>query len=410
MKRIILIVGLITALIGLANAQSTTDFKEITGKVIDLDTQKPLPQSNVYIKDAEIGTVANNSGEFLLKVPVKYSNGKIVASSIGYTTFEKDISGVTDGVLVIQLKPVPIMMSELIIQDADAILNEALIRKSKNYPDDYQLMTSFYREIVKKNRSYIDVSQGILNVSKASYTGSNRDELSIVKGNRSQQYEKEDTLAFKIMGGPNTMLLLDIVKNPGIVLNRETFEFYNYNLDGIEMFDGKQNYAISFAPKASYNTPLYSGIIYVDVNSYAISGLSFGYDQENMKKAASQLVKRKPAFAKLTPLKVQYEVKYRETNGVWYLDYVRNELEMRCNWKKRLFNSTFNSVSEMVVTDKNIADGNKEFTRRNTTKSTDIFSEKVGNFSDANFWENYSIIQPEDDLRKALAKIDRKKN
>jgi len=410
MKRIILIVGLITALIGLANAQSTTDFKEITGKVIDLDTQKPLPQSNVYIKDAEIGTVANNSGEFLLKVPVKYSNGKIVASSIGYTTFEKDISGVTDGVLVIQLKPVPIMMSELIIQDADAILNEALIRKSKNYPDDYQLMTSFYREIVKKNRSYIDVSQGILNVSKASYTGSNRDELSIVKGNRSQQYEKEDTLAFKIMGGPNTMLLLDIVKNPGIVLNRETFEFYNYNLDGIEMFDGKQNYAISFAPKASYNTPLYSGIIYVDVNSYAISGLSFGYDQENMKKAASQLVKRKPAFAKLTPLKVQYEVKYRETNGVWYLDYVRNELEMRCNWKKRLFNSTFNSVSEMVVTDKNIAGGNEEFTRRNTTKSTDIFSEKVGNFSDANFWENYSIIQPEDDLRKALAKIDRKKN
>ncbi len=410
MKRILIIVGLIIGVISITNAQSTSEYKEITGKVIDAESQKPLPQSNIYIKDAEIGTVTNNTGEFLLKVPKKYFEGIIVASSMGYATVEQEINTLGDNTLDIQLTPVSVLMNEVVVRDANAILDLAIERKQENYPQEYQVMTSFYREIIKKNKSFIDVSQGILNVSKSSYSDHKRDKMSIVKGSRSQQYKKEDTMAFKIMGGPNTMLLLDVVKNPGIVLNEETFEFYEYRLDGINVSDGKENYVIAFTPKPEYDEALYSGVIYVDVKSYAVSGVSFGYDKSNLRKASSTLVKKKPTFAKLTPKKVSYEVKYRETNGVWYLDYVRNEIEMKCNWNKKLFNSTFHSVSEMVITQKNLGPGAPEFTKRNTTKSTDIFSEKVGNFRDADFWENYSIIKPEDDLRKALAKIDQKKN
>ncbi len=406
MKRILVIIVLTISAVGLATAQNATEFKEISGKVIDKESQKPIPQSNIYIKDAEIGTVANNSGEFILKVPGKYFNGVLVWSSMGYTTIEKNIEELAEGELIIQLTPVSVIMNEITIRDAQAILEEAVERKHNNYPSQYQLMTSFYREVIKKNRSYVDVSQGILNVSKAPYTDLKGDKMSIVKGSRSQQYEKEDTMAFKLMGGPNTSLILDVVKYPGIVLNEETFEYYDYLLTGVNIIDGKENFVINFSPKPEFDEALYSGVIYVDVSSYAVSGISFGYDKQNLKKAAVQLVKRKPAFAKLTPKKVEYEVKYRETNGVWYLDYVRNEIEMKCNWKKRLFNSTFYSVSEMVITQKILSDTEGDIAKSTATKSTDIFSEKVGNFKDPNFWENYSIIKPEDDLRKALAKID----
>ncbi len=408
MKKLLIIIGLITMVMGPASAQKAAEFREISGKVIDAESKKPLPQSNVYIKNADIGTVANNAGEFLLKIPQSLSKGTIVVSSIGYMAFEKSINELADGELEVSLKPVSVLLNEVVINDPNAILRLAMERKRENYPNDFQALTTFYREIIKKNRSFIDVSQGILHVSKASYGDQTGDQLSIVKGSRVQQYKKDDTLAFKIMGGPNTMLLLDIVKHPGIVLNPETFEFYNYTLEGMELIDGKQNYTIRFEPNAEYTTPLYSGLIYVDVNSYAISGLSFGYDQRNIRKATDQLVRKKPIFAKLTPLKVQYDVKYRETNGVWYLDYVRDEIEMRCNWKKKLFNSTFNSVSEMVVTQKGAFDSQTAINRKNTTKISDIFSEKVGMYKDPGFWEHYSIIKPEDDLRKALAKIEEK--
>lgn len=410
MKSLILIVGSIIAIMGLTYAQPVTEFREITGKVIDFSTKKPLPQSSIYIRNADIGTVANNSGEFLLQVPKAHFNGKLVVSSIGYATYEADINKLSAGELEIKLSPVTVMLNEVIVSDADDILNAAMDRKKDNYPKNYQMITTFYREIIKKNRSYIDVSQGILTVAKSSYTDDSKDRMNIVKGSRSQQYKKEDTLAFKVMGGPNTMLLLDVVKHPGIVLNPETFDLYAYNLEGLEMIDGKQNYVISFAPRGDFNVPLYSGTVYIDVTSYAVSGISFGYDENNIKKATDQLVKKKPAFAKLTPLKVQYEVKYRETHGVWYLDYVRDELEMKCNWKKKLFNSTFNSVSEMVVTQRNVSGKEVAFDKRSITKMTDIFSEKVGIFTDPDFWENYSIIRPEDDLRKALAKIEKKNN
>ena len=410
MRRVIICIGLVLAVLTMmAQAIETADFIEIKGKVIDKKSKKALTQSNVYLLGEDIGTVTNNAGEFLLKIPATMESGKLIASSMGYSTAEIRLKNLPGTDLVIPLNETTIVLDELVVRDAKGILKEALARKELNYSQDPSILTAFYREIVRKNKSFIDVSQGVFNIAKSSYVNNQLDLLSLVKGSRSQDYKKADTLVFKVEGGPNTMLLLDLVKNPGLVLDEDVFDFYLYDLKDIQILEEKRNYVISFRPKAVYNVPLYSGDIFVDMQSMAISEVHFSYDASNLERAANQFVKRKPTLAKLKPKKVTYEVKYREIDGVWHLDYVKNELEMKCNWRKKLFNSTFHSVSEMVVTQKNASGERINFDKKTITKRSDIFSEQVSSLNDEAFWGNYTIIRPEEDLRKALVKIDRKK-
>ncbi|MFY0652002.1 MAG: carboxypeptidase-like regulatory domain-containing protein [Cyclobacteriaceae bacterium] len=383
------------------------DFAEVTGVVVDKKSDKPIPACNVYVRNRDIGTVANSKGEFSIKIPLEYIDRNLVFSIIGYQAVEVPITQLSQEENKISLAQSVIVMDEVVVRDAEDIIREALNRVNDNYPTNPELLTTFYREIIKKNNSYVDISQGILDVFKLPYQKAGTDRIKINKGFRSKDYKPQDTLAFKLRGGPNTMLLLDMVKNPALVLSHDILPFYVYELTDIREFDSKRHYEISFEPRkgGDMDMELYHGKIFVEQNTLAISELRFGYSPQAVKIAGKYLVKDKPRLAKLTPLLVEYEVKYREFKGRWYLYYVKNELAMRCNWKKRLFNSTFHSTSEMVVTDRNMMSP-QPFDRKQTTKSYVVFSEEASKYDDDSFWENYTIIKPEDDIRKALSKIN----
>ncbi len=407
MIRIVLSVILLSVINIAAFAQQKQDRIKVSGTVISAETGKPLAQCNVYIDETGIGTITNNSGEFVLKAPGQFSSNSLVISYIGYESYRAKISELPKRDLEVSLELSQAILGEVVIGEVSGILSEALRRKDENYPTEGKSMTSFYREVVRKNRSYMEVSQGILNIAKTPYTTGSKDQLYIVKGSKSENYSPKDTLAFRVAGGPNVMLLLDIVKRPGLVLDPDIFDQYQYVLLGSQIMDNKSNYVIRFQPKEGNIVPLFAGTIYVEKESLAISGLKFGYDDRNMELAYRNLVKKQPATVKVKPVAINYEVQYREVDDKWYLDYVRNEVEMKIRWKKRLFNSTFRAVSEMVVTDKDNGQS-LDLNRELITREWDLFSEKVISVTDPAFWQEYSIIEPEDDLKKAISKINRK--
>ncbi|MBB6004526.1 carboxypeptidase-like regulatory domain-containing protein [Arcicella rosea] len=65
---------------------SFASFSQVTikGKVIDEENNKPLPFSTVFVVGSSIGTIANENGDFILKV--SFGTIQIGASFIGYTT------------------------------------------------------------------------------------------------------------------------------------------------------------------------------------------------------------------------------------------------------------------------------------------------------------------------------------
>ncbi len=381
------------------------EFVAISGRVVDDDSGRPVASCNVYIKDRNIGTVANQDGEFTIKIPLSLSDRTLVFSSIGYESHQINISALAASDNEVALKPSMIVMNEVVVMEAEAILRTALSRMSVNYPPFPERLTSFYRELIKKNNHYVDISQGILHLFKHAYTKSAQDQVKIHKGYRSHQYKARDTLVFKLEGGPYTMLLLDVVKNPGLVLSEDLMQHYAYELTDIREFEGKQHYEISFKPRSATYTSLYEGKIFVEEKSMAISQVEFGYPSSTVKLAAASLVKSKPKLARLTPLQVSYQVKYREIKGRWHIHYVKSELAMRCNWKKRLFNSTFRAVLEMVVTDRQPMSA-LPFEKSEVANQKLIFSSEAPKYFDGSFWENFSIIKPEDDIIKSLKKIN----
>lgn len=394
-------------------SQETT---AIQGTVIDQEDERPIPYTNIYIKNTFLGTVANSDGTFLIKIPEHHNEDTLVISSIGFKVLETKISDLTvsDTEHTFRLQNSAYLLNPVQVPNADLILREALLKIPQNYTSEYLILTSFYREVVKKNNDYVDLSQGVLNIAKVPYVYENkkfnndRDLIGVQKGHRINNYKGRDTLAFKVMGGPNTMMLLDMVKNPGSVLSKEYINNYEYFFDGIVNINGRRTYVLEFHEIQPADVWLFEGKIYIDEKSSAIAGVTFSMPESLLSTAGAALIQQKPSLAILTPLKLAYEVRYREQKGKWYLDYVRNEIEMKVNWKRRLFNSKFNATTELVVTNKHptLKHELPEYSQK-ISKRQKLFSDQIQSLEDTQYWEDFSIIRPEEDLKKAISKISR---
>jgi hypothetical protein len=85
-------------------------------------------------------------------------------------------------------------------------------RRNLNYYKDPMLMTAFFRETIKKRRTYVSLSEAVVEILKQPVTASKTDLAHLYKARKNVDYNKLDTVAFKLQGGPITNLMLDIIK------------------------------------------------------------------------------------------------------------------------------------------------------------------------------------------------------
>ncbi|MFW5657064.1 MAG: carboxypeptidase-like regulatory domain-containing protein [Bacteroidota bacterium] len=388
----------------------TTTYIDIMGKVVDRETEEPVIFTNVYMVGSNLGTVSNSEGEFIIKVPKSAKDKKIGFSNIGYNNLQMDVASLKKSGNIIMLEPAAIPIEEVEIRsdDPEDLLRAAMKRIPENYNTVAEKMTAFYRETIKQNWNYVAVSEAVVEVYKAPYNRTENDQVKIFKGRKSEDVKKMDTLIFKLQGGPNTMVLLDVVKNPNILLDPEMFEFYEYELVGVLNIDDKQNYVIKFDQKKTVDYALYSGKIYLDVNNLAVTGLEFNLSERGIDKATNVLVRKKPLTLKVEPLGAYYLVNYRqEDDGKWYLNHVRSELVLKCKWKRKLFSSKYTAMAEMAVTDKT-KDDVERFRNREVLKRNEIFIEGVSEYYDEDFWGGFNYIKPEESIEDAIEKINRR--
>lgn len=85
--------------------------KEISGTVIDGETNTPLPGVNILAKGTNVGTVTDIDGEYRLTVPDNVTT--LVFSSIGYTTQEVAIEG--NNIIDVNLIPDVQSLQEVVV-------------------------------------------------------------------------------------------------------------------------------------------------------------------------------------------------------------------------------------------------------------------------------------------------------
>jgi hypothetical protein len=159
--------------------------------------------------------------------------------------------------------------------------------------------------------------------------------------------------------------------------------------------------------KPSVDMPLFMGDFYIEMDSYALTEAEFGFNLSDKAAASSIFIRKKPLGMDVTPEVATYRVKYREQNGKWYFAYSRAEVKFKVNWKKKLFNTFYTTMSEIAITDRTAEEVIK-FTGKEKIKPSDVFSEKVSAFADPDFWGEYNVIEPDQSIESAIRKLSRK--
>lgn len=389
--------------------KDTVDFLQFKGKVIDSKSKNGLSFATISLVGSNISTVSNSEGDFSIKIPVEKKAGKLEFSFLGYKNKTIGLNELKADNNNILLEAINITLGEVIVNtnDAEILFKEVLNKIDKNYSLDKNQMTGFYRETIKKRKNYVSLSESVVEIEKQAYKNDLNDLIELFKGRKHTDYNKLDTLSFKLQGGPYTNLYLDIMKYPDIIFTDKPFINYTFNLENNTQIGDKKVYVISFKQKPQVLTPLYFGKLYIDTESLAVISASFNLNVENKKAVSSMVTQKKPTGSEVYPTEAVYQINYRESNGKWLFAYSRADIIFKVNWDKKLFNSTYESTIELAVTDwKKGFDDSKKSTVR--LKQNVIMIDKVSDFADPDFWGEYNIIEPEKSIETAIKKIQRK--
>lgn len=384
----------------------------ISGIVKDQKSKKKLEYVNISVQGTNIGTVSNSDGEFTLKIPARYKSDNLLFTHLGYNNHLYPIGGKSIENETFMLTSDSQVLDEVVIRSGDplAIVREAVKKIDLNYTNSPTILSGFYRETIQKGKRYIDISEAVMNIYKTSYSqNTDNDGVQIYKGRRLLSPKPSDTLSVKLQGGPNLAIYGDIVKQPYPLLDEESLPLYMFKMEDPETINERPHYTIRFTPQAIAEIPLYTGNIYIDQQNLTISRVEYSLSMDNRDKVTRIILKKKPPKLRFKPNEVSFVVTYKTLEGRSRINYIRNQIRFNCDWKRRLFSTSYTVISELVVTDSKPLDmkkaPSKEFFKQNQT-----LSDKISNFSDQNFWEAYNIIEPTESLESAVVKLKKQYN
>ncbi|MBP1665721.1 MAG: hypothetical protein H6Q23_581 [Bacteroidetes bacterium] len=304
------------------------DFITLKGKVVDAETGDALVFATVAVSESNVAIITNIDGEFTLKVGNALISQNLEVSYLGYKNKVVPISSMRDNGYknMISMETAPIPIKEVIVKplDPDLIVENAIYKIGRNYESIPNLMTAFYRETIRKNRTYVSIGEAAVEVFKAPYANDIRfDAARLYKGRKSTDVARMDTVLFKLQGGISNTLDLDIVKNTELILTIDAMKSYDYSLTSV-----------------------------IEIDS-------------------------------------------------------RAEVKFKVNWKRRLFNTYYTTMSEMAITDRTDQEVIK-FAGKEKLRYSDVFSEKVSDFTDPEFWGDYNVIEPDQSIESAIRRLSRK--
>ncbi len=391
----------------------------VSGTVSDLTTGEVVAGASVTA--GRLSVVTNGDGFFTLKTDGTAAT--ITFSHVGYQPQTYSLAALNsegakeNRLLNIRLKPVTIQLNEVLVMGDNArdLMEKAISRIPKNYSQKAELFKCFYRETAMKRQHYICVAEGVIDMYKTGYQyGTRSDAVAISKGRRLVSPKQSDTLSVKVLGGPVTPVVLDLVKNTEFLLNEKELDYYDMKMEVPTSINGRKQYVVSIVPRTTMPYALYFGRFYIDQETLAFIRAELTLDMSNREKATRLMLVKKPAGVRFRPKELSLLVDYQlDDDGLTRISYIRSTFRFNCDWKRRIFATSFTAFCEMVVTDKpktRVQDyvEPQPIRGRDSFDQRDAFFDKVDYFRDPTFWQDYNIIEPTESLDRAVNRLLKK--
>jgi hypothetical protein len=380
----------------------------LSGIVVEAKGETPVSYASLGIEGESIGTRTNMDGRYDLVVPWRLRDRNIMVRCLGFKPQELSANEMKANAKI-KLESITIHLREIEVKPVDVAEVLRIFRKSieKNYELSSQLMVTFYRETIKRDDQYIGVWEAIMEVLKQPYSSEIEDRVRFLKGRKSNFHKTFTDVSLKIQGGPWYITSLDIVRNLETFLDPKFENLYRYHFEQPEMYNGRVTWVIRFSRKEDIEFPCYYGKILIDAETYALVSAEFGLDKKSLKLNGESFIKKEPFGFFTRPEGAEYSVNYRMINGRWQFYTARTDVIFKVKHRKGNLKTEYRSVSDILVTQQFPFPSHVRFGPAGLFRADDIFSDITGMY-DPEFWGNYNVIKPDDDLSKALRKIEQK--
>ncbi|TRX66478.1 carboxypeptidase-like regulatory domain-containing protein [Carboxylicivirga sp. M1479] len=372
----------------------------IKGRVCDAEGGSPLPLVNVAFINKPMGSITNSEGQFELKVPNNYIGEKIGFSFLGYHSTQITIAD-ADTLLEIDLKPTTIKLNEVEIsyKKPDDIIQQLRYHHHQNYFNQQNILESFFRESIKQDDQYVQVSEAIIEIVKPSYiTPSNLERVRFIKGRKKNDLQSMDFVDFKLEGGPFQFSRVDIARYQDFY--KENNSTYKYQYDGIDVLNDEIVYKVRFRPINDDGNLVYQGILYVHSESFALVRAEFQLTKKALRISGRALIRKASRKIKAKPIKASYFIDYRQYEDKWLLNRIHGHIVIHINDKRHKIDSEFSAVTELLVSSFEL---NSKYKLKPSElyKSKYVLADEI-KVTDEEFWKDYNIIRPDEALENVF--------
>ncbi len=391
-----------------AQEGDSSGFKEYKGIVVNGRTKKALEYASISVTNSNISTITNLEGVFLLKVPNTLKIENLVVSYLGYQNKTIPLNSFSNAQFRVDMEESFEKLPDVNLVEANprAVIRKVIEKRKLNSYKESTIVKAFYRESIKKRKTYASLSEAVVDIYKQP-RGTQNDYVTLDKVRKSTDYNKIDTLVIKLQGGPYNNLNMDMIRNQELFFSADMFEIYKFDFDKMMNLNNRNVYVIDFIQRPSMVEPFYKGKLYVDAETYALVKAVFSLNLQNLTKAKKFFVRKKPNNADVIPLDTKYIVDYKDTNGKWHFSYSRIELAFKIKWDKKLFNSVYNIAIEMAITDWKDNDQGISIKNRDRMRRNVILTDQTSGFADPKFWGELNVIEPDKSIDNAIKKIQK---
>jgi len=393
-------------------ATFTSAQKRISGQVLDTYTKEPIEGVLVELEgNSVIRIITNSEGIFNIPLTNQSDSFQLRIGGIGFnqTSYNYSQKDVLED-LIYYIEPREIKLKEVNVEgyrDPQQLIERMLSRRKENEDKISKQALGFFRERIQKRGKNLSLAEAVISIVKRSNTSDLNDLVFLNQLRKANNYRSIDSVAVKLQGGPFNILYTDIAKYPEIVFDQNNLEFYKYTYLGTLNYNEQEVLQVAFEPRSSSKSPSFSGILYLNKASFDLVRADLDLDVSNRDRASRIFVKKKPEGMDIWPTQMRYQIDYAPKDNRWLLQYGKIALEFRVNWKSRLFRRTYQIEAEMAITDW-LEDRSKNLIEdKARLKPNKVLIESIEGFYDLLFWETYTIIEPDSEIEKIIAKIER---
>ncbi len=383
-------------------------YLRLSGVIKEQKNRYPLPFASVGLKDGTIGTITNQKGLFVLKVPASAKNDSIICSFLGYKKKYIPIQQLINQHDTIWLKPDFYRIAEINVKaiNPEKILLQAIENIPENYPDTACNLNAFYREEIKENGNHIQLIESVIGIYKGAYQEKrDNDQLKIIKGR-----EKKDVSAsylwdyIHFVNGPYEMIRADIAKNPFDFLTvsqnyvnflkERHFKYYVYKLKETKNLKDNRLLIVEFSPK--YNKPqaIYTGKLYIDKKTLAFQSLEFTVAADRIDKLrltdSQTLAHLYEIPVLMEPVNFKCIIDYKKIKDKWFFSNAIIYYNFLFLDKPNSRISTI-SVNQTLSITQIAQQPARRFKWWKTLQYQQPLDEQIGDM-DEQFWENYNFV------------------